>query len=274
MQPATLGLILFAALLHASWNALLRGGSDRFWSMGAMNLALGLMGLATLLVLGPPAPESLPCVVASGLLHILYNGLLVLTYRTGDLGQTYPIARGLSPALVAAGAALAAGEYLSAPAALGVVLVCGGILALARGGVGGTGLAAALATGATIAAYTVVDGLGVRRSGDWLAYTGAMFCFHLALPGWLLAVRGREAFAAPPRQVGLALAGGAISVAAYAVVIWAMQRGAMGAVSALRETSVVFAVLLGRLFLGERLNAGRLAASGVIALGAALIGHG
>jgi len=276
MTPSLTVLVLLAALLHAAWNAMLRGGADRFWTMGMMNLVPGLFGLGTCLVIGLPAPESLPMVVASGLLHILYNGLLVLTYRSGDLGATYPVARGSSPALVAIGAGLAAGETLPLPAALGVMLVSGGILglALARGGIGRAGLLAALGTGATIAGYTVVDGLGVRVSGDWLAYTAAMFTFHLCLPAWVLARRGAGALRGRGRQLGPALAGGAVSVAAYAVVIWAMQRGAMGAVSALRETSVVFAVLLGRLFLGETLSLGRIAAAAVITLGAVLIAAG
>lgn len=275
MAPSVVGLILLAALMHASWNALLRGGQDRFWSMGVMNIAPGLIGLCTCLWIGLPAAASLPLVVASGLLHILYNALLVLTYRTGDLGQTYPIARGSSPALVSVGAAILAGELLPLWAGVGVALVSGGIVALAltRGGVGRASLLAALATGSTIAAYTLVDGLGVRVSGDWVAYTAAMFCFHLALPVWLVARRGLRSLAGKPRQMSLALAGGTISIAAYAVVIWAMQKGAMGAVSALRETSVVFAVLLGWLFLGEKLTVERLAASAVIALGAVLIGY-
>lgn len=275
MDASVVALVLLAALLHAGWNALLRGGEDRFWSMGVMNIAPGCIGLGVCLWGGLPSAASLPLVVASGLLHILYNALLVLTYRSGDLGQTYPIARGTSPALVSVGAALLAGEVLPLAAAVGVALVSGGIVALAlsRGGVGRAGLVAALATGATIAAYTLVDGLGVRVSGDWLAYTAAMFCFHLALPAWLVARRGVRALAGKPRQFGLAILGGTVSVAAYAVVIWAMRTGAMGAVSALRETSVVFAVLLGRIVLGEGLTARRLAASLVIALGAVLIGQ-
>ena len=276
MAPSVVAFVLFAALLHASWNALLRGGEDRFWSMGVMNIAPGAIGLAVCLWVGLPSRESLPLVVLSGLLHILYNALLVLTYRSGDLGQTYPIARGSSPALVSVGAALLAGELLPLSAAIGVALVSGGIiaLALARGGVGRAGLLAALATGTTIAGYTLVDGLGVRVSGDWLAYTAAMFCFHLVLPAWLVARRGARALAGKPKQLGMALAGGTISIAAYSVVIWAMQKGAMGAVSALRETSVVFAVLLGRIFLGETLTVNRVVASCVIAVGAVLIGHG
>lgn len=276
MSPPVVALVLGAALLHAAWNALLRGGGDRLWSMSVMNLAVGGLGLAGVLAFGLPAPASWPCVVASGLIHIAYNVLLLATYRSGDLGQTYPIARGSSPALVALGAALFAGERTTLPASLGIAFVCCGILALARakGGLGRASLGAALGTGVAIAAYTLVDGIGVRASGDWRAYTAAMFCFHLAFPAWLLARRGRAALNAPAREVAGALGGGVASLVAYGAVIWAMQLGAMGAVSALRETSVVFAALFGRVFLAETLTAGRVAACTVIALGAALIGHG
>lgn len=275
MSPAVVVLVLVAAFLHAGWNTLLRGGADRLWSMSVMNLAVGGLGLAGTIVLGLPNPASWPYVVASGLIHIAYNGLLLLTYRSGDLGQTYPIARGSSPAMVALGAALLAHEHPGAWGGVGIALVCAGILALAlaKGGIGRASLLAALGTGATIAAYTLVDGIGVRLSGDWLAYTAAMFCFHLAFPIWLVALRGRRVLEARPMDFAKGLGGGVISLVAYAAVIWAMLLGAMGAVSALRETSVVFAAVLGRLFLAERLTAGRIAACLVIALGAALIGH-
>ncbi|CAA2102796.1 hypothetical protein MBUL_01868 [Methylobacterium bullatum] len=275
MTASVVALVLVAAFLHAGWNTLLRGGTDRLWSMSVMNLAVGGLGLVGLLAFGLPNPSSWPYAVASGFIHIAYNALLLVTYRSGDLGQTYPIARGSSPAMVALGAALVAREHPDVLGAAGIALVSCGILALAfaKGGVARSQLIAALGTGATIAAYTLVDGIGVRVSGDWLSYTAAMFCFHLAFPIWLAFVRGSRVLDASPVESAKALGGGVISLVAYAVVIWAMRLGAMGAVSALRETSVVFAALLGRAFLAERLTAGRIAACLVIALGAALIGH-
>lgn len=274
MSPTVVALVLFAAFLHASWNTLLRGGADRLWTMAVINLAVGVLALVGTVIVGLPCPASWPFVVASGFIHLLYNALLVLTYRTGDLGQTYPIARGSSPALVLLGAQPFAGERPGWTATLGIVLVCGGILSLApqRGGLDRASLLAALATGASIAAYTLVDGLGVRVSGDWLAYTSAMFCFHLLLPVWLVWRRGFNGLARPRVEFAKAMSGGAISIAAYGVVIWAMQLGAMGAISALRELSVVFAAFLGRIFLGEPLTAARIASCVVIALGAVLIG--
>lgn len=276
MSAPVLGLVLFAAFLHAGWNTLLRGGADRLWSMSVINIAVGGLAVVGVAIFGLPARESWPFVVVSGVLHLLYNALLVLTYRSGDLGQTYPIARGSSPALVSLGAAVFAREYPDGIAVLGILLVSAGILSLApqRGGLDRASLLAALATGVSIAAYTLVDGLGVRVSGDWLAYTCAMFCFHLALPAWLVWRRGFAGLRAPRLEFAKALGGGVTSIGAYGLVIWAMQLGAMGAVSALRETSVVFAAVLGWLFLGERLSVARVASCLVIAAGAALIGHG
>lgn len=274
MTGPTLVLVLFAALLHATWNALLRRGEDRLRAMAIMDLVLGLGGLATVAVTGLPAAPSLPWAFASGLLHFAYNVLLVRTYRAGDLGETYPIARGSSPALVTLGASLLAGERMNATGLLGVVLVTGGIatLVFARGAtLRAASLFTALATGASIACYTVVDGVGVRVSNDWLAYTGAMFVLELMFPLWFVAMRGIGAMRGTARETAKACGGGAVSFAAYGVVIWALRLDAMGAVSALRETSVVFAALLGRFWLGETLTAKRLTSCGVIALGAACL---
>jgi drug/metabolite transporter (DMT)-like permease len=274
----SIALVLSAALLHASWNALLRGGADRTQSMLIMCIVTGLTGLAMLAVAGLPVSAA-NYLVASGLIHLCYNALLVRMYRSGDLGETYPIARGTSPALIALGGSVFAGEWMGPLGIVGVGLVCAGIFMLAAGRTGdgvlrlrGMSLTAALATGVSIAAYSVVDGLGVRASGNWIAYTGGIFAFFLAMPLWYLARQGRTAFAISQAEAAKAASGGLISLAAYGVIIWAMQGNAMGAVSALRETSVVFAALLGAVFLGERLTGLRLAACCIIAAGAACVG--
>jgi drug/metabolite transporter (DMT)-like permease len=267
-------LVLLAALLHASWNALLRGGADRAQSMAIMNATLGIAGVVLLLIAGLPAPASWAYVVATGVLHWIYVALLVVTYRSGDLGETYPVARGSSPALVALGGSLFAGEWMNLPGIVGVGLVCAGIfmLAAARGRLRQMNLPAALATGVSIAAYTVVDGLGVRASGNWLGYTAAIFSFSIVVPLWFLAKSGAAFFNAPAGEIAKAVGGGVISLLAYGAIIWAMQDSAMGAVSALRETSVVFAALLGAIFLHERLTGWRIAACCIIAAGAACVG--
>jgi drug/metabolite transporter (DMT)-like permease len=278
LTPFSIALVLSAAFLHASWNALLRGGADRAKSMLIMCVTLGFTGVGMMVVAGLPA-AAVGYVTASGLIHLCYNALLVRMYHSGDLGETYPVARGTSPALIALGGSLFAGEWMGVLAMLGIGLVCGGIflLAAARGESGyarlrGMNLPYALATGVSIAGYSVVDGLGVRAAGNFVAYTGGIFAFFLATPLWYLARRGRAAFAISFPEMIKAAIGGLISLAAYAAIIWAVQSNAMGAVSALRETSVVFAALLGAVFLKERLTGLRLAACCIIAAGAICVG--
>jgi drug/metabolite transporter (DMT)-like permease len=274
LTPFAIVLVLSAALLHASWNALLRGGADRAQSMLVMNIAVGVAGLAMLAVAGLPSSAAV-YVVASGALHLIYNALLVVMYRSGDLGETYPVARGTSPALVALGGSLFAGEWMGLMASVGIGLVCAGIFMLAAARTGrlhAMNLPAALATGVSIAAYTIVDGIGVRASGNWIAYVGGIFAFFLVMPLWYLARRQLAMFVMSPAEVAKAASGGLISLAAYGAIIWAMQTGSMGAVSALRETSVLFAALLGAIFLNERLTVLRIAACCIIAAGAACVG--
>jgi drug/metabolite transporter (DMT)-like permease len=274
LTPFSITLVLLAAFMHAGWNALLRGGADRAQSMAMMSATLGIAGLVLLAVAGFPAPASWVYVIASGVLHWIYVALLVVTYRSGDLGETYPIARGSSPALVALGGSLFAGEWMNLLGITGVGLVCAGIfmLAAAKGRWHVMNLPWALATGVCIAAYTIIDGIGVRVSGNWLGYTAGIFAFFIAAPLWFLARDGMAFFYTPGKEIGKAVGGGLISIAAYGAIIWAMQASPMGAVSALRETSVVFAALLGAAFLDERLTMQRIVACGIIAAGAVCVG--
>jgi drug/metabolite transporter (DMT)-like permease len=268
------GFVLLAALLHATWNAMLHGNEDRFLSMTWMSICIAIVSITALPFLPLPHAGAWPCIVASGLVHIVYNMALVRAYRSGDLGETYPIARGSSPMLVALGAALFAREYPGVLPIVGIALVSAGIISLAlqRGNVSRKGAFAAFVTGATIAVYTVIDGIGVRASGSAVSYTAWMFAFYALMLPLFISMRGAQALRAPVPVIVQNAAGGLVSIAAYGIVIWAMQFGAMGAVSALRETSVVFAALIGRMFLSERLSARRLISCCVIALGAVCIG--
>ncbi|WP_250503852.1 DMT family transporter [Caballeronia sp. AZ7_KS35] len=279
MFTYTGGVVLLAAVLHASWNAMLHGNRDRFFSMTWMSIAIGAVSAIVVFYLPMPAKAAWPYIVASGLVHIVYNVSLVRSYRRGDLAQAYPIARGSSPMLVTLGAAIFAHEAIGPLHALGIVLISGGIIALAlQGGrVSRAGVLAALTTGVTIAIYTVIDGIGVRLSdGEALTYTAWMFMFYWFMPMIFVAKRGPAALWTPvkraPMAVGSSLAGGLVSIAAYGIVIWAMQSGAMGTVSALRETSVVFAALIGRVFLQEAVSARRWLACVVVAVGAVCLG--
>lgn len=276
MSVSVVALVLFAAVLHASWNALLRSGADRLWSMTVMCVAIAIAcGLLAPFV-PIPTLASWPYAALSALLHTGYNLFLVRTYRDGDLGQTYPISRGSSPVLVSLGAWLLVGEVPDGLALAGVALVSGGIISLAFQGrvIGFGSLPYALGTGCFIGAYSVTDGIGARLAGSPLGYTIWMcLLWGITAPIVYLILRGRQGWIRGARETTLAAGGGIVSLIAYGIVIYAMSLGAMGSVSALRETSVVFAALLGRMFLAERLTASRLTACAVVALGAILIGH-
>jgi drug/metabolite transporter (DMT)-like permease len=279
MLSSTGALVLFAAFLHASWNAMLHGHRDRFVSMTWIAMAMAAASTVVALFSPWPVAAAWPYIVASGLTHIAYNLCLVWAYRGTDLARAYPIARGSSPVLVTLGAALFARESIGPVHVLGVLLISGGIVSLALRGdrLSRPGLLAALATGATIAVYTVIDGIGIRVSdGRMLAYTPWMFMLNWLMPLPFIAMRGTAALWAPvrdePRMVLSSCIGGLVSIAAYGIVIWAMQSGAMGTVSALRETSVVFAVLIGRLFLREKVGLAQWCSCLVVAAGAICLG--
>jgi drug/metabolite transporter (DMT)-like permease len=279
MLSAAGGFVLLAAILHASWNAMLHGNRDRYLSMTWMSIVIAIVSTLVVAVLPFPAAGAWPFIIASGLVHIVYNMSLIRSYRRSDLSVAYAIARGSSPLLVTLGAALFAREAISPVHALGIALISGGILTLALldKHVSRADMLAALSTGAIIALYTVIDGLGVRQSGGQaVAYTAWMFMFYWLMPVLFVASRGLPALLSPirthPASVGTSLVGGLVSIGAYGIVIWAMQSGAMGGVSALRETSVVFAALIGRLFLGEAMSAKRWTVCAVVAAGAVCLG--
>jgi drug/metabolite transporter (DMT)-like permease len=262
-----------AAILHAGWNAVLRSGGDRLWSMALMMIAVTCASAVALLFVPWPNAASWPYVIASAAIHTGYNLSLVRTYRVGDLGQTYPVSRGSSPLLVSLGALIFAHETPSLVAAFGIALVSLGILSLAFEGrkFRTDFLPAALTTGVLIGAYTVIDGIGVRRAGDAMAYSFSMFLlWSLITPPLYFMLRGRPP-AYTPVQTAMAMTGGLVSIVAYTIVIWAMQFDAMGVVSALRETSVVYAALIGRIFLKEKLGGWRIAACLAIACGTACL---
>ena len=266
-------LVLSTAVLHAGWNAVLRHGRDGLWTFTLIATGGAALSSAFLPFLPLPRPASLPFLAASFLLHTAYSVLLILAYRWGDLGAVYPVARGSAPPLVTAGAAIFAHEYLGAAPLAAIAVVSLGIIALSRDHLAAAAppraVAAALATGMVIASYSVVDGMGARLAGHPLAYAFWLEAVDfLPWPFVLLARRGtlRGSRAAPGDGARAAL-GGAVSIIAYALVLWAMTLAPLGIVSALRETSVVFAALIGWLFLGERLSWRRLGACCLIAAG-------
>jgi drug/metabolite transporter (DMT)-like permease len=275
----TLGIsaiVVLAAVMHASWNAMLRAGTDRFWSMTVMCIAIAFVCALAALIVPMPAQASWIYAICSAVLHVGYNLFLIRTYRRGDLGQTYPISRGSSPLLVTLGAAAFAGELPDPVSMLGVVLVCAGILSLAFQGrrFGIESLPYALGTGCFIGAYSVVDGIGVRLSGTAAGYTAWMcLMWGVMAAAVYVAMRGSQSLFRGFSETWPSVVGGMVSLLAYGIIIFAMSVSPMGPVSALRETSVVFAALIGRTFLREQLSPYRIAACIIVALGAICIGH-
>ncbi|WP_410014954.1 EamA family transporter [Sodalis sp. C49] len=268
-------LILCAALLHAGWNTLLRGGADRLWSMTVMCLAVAIASAAIALCLAPPAKASWMYALLSAGLHVGYNLFLVRSYQAGDLGQTYPVSRGSSPLLITVAASVFDGERIGMGALLGIVLISGGIISLTFTGrrLAPANLSYALGTGCFIAAYSVTDGIGVRLSGAPMAYTAWMCAlWGILMPAVYIGLRGVTSLLTPRPGFITAFIGGLVSLLAYGIVIYAMAGAPMGAVSALRETSILFAAAMGYFFLGEALTVRKMLACAVIAAGAILIG--
>jgi len=279
LQPDLVFLVLLAALAHAGWNAVVKASGARSSTFAVMLLTGGAVGLAGVVLLPLPAPEAWLYLVVSAVVHYGYYGFLLLAYRHGDLSHVYPLARGSAPLAVAAGAWLLAGEALTPVGVAGLALASVGLMSLAfedgfpRGNAGKP-VFYALGTGLLIAAYTVVDGLGVRASLAPLSYIVWLNLLE-ALPIVLwLAVRRPEGFV---RATGPwwrhGLIGGLLATAAYGFVIYAMSAGGMAHVSALRETSTLFAALIGTLILGEkgggparRIVAAALVSGGILAL--------
>jgi drug/metabolite transporter (DMT)-like permease len=276
LTPLVLVVVLAAAVLHAGWNAMLRSGADRLWTMTAMSTVVAVVCALLLPFVPNPAPPSWPYIVLSGALHVGYCLFLVMAYRTGDFVQTYPIARGSSPLLVTLGAAVFAGERLSLGTTAAILLVAGGIMALAfeKKRFSTASVQAALGTGCFIGAYSVTDGLGVQLSGSALGYTVWMcLLWGVGMPLVYLALREPRSWRRPAADNVQAVVAGLLSLLAYGLILWAMQRAPLGPVSALRETSVVFAALMGWLLLRQPLGLRRAMACTLIALGAAWLGY-
>lgn len=268
MSPAVAAAVLFSAVLHAAWNALLRGSSDRQSATGWIGAAAFMLCAPWLPFVGLPN-RAWPFVLASAALHIVYLGLLASAYEKTDLSVAYPIARGSSPLLVALGGASLASERLSLPSMIGILLVCGGILLIGLDSKkwDRSALAIALSIGAVIAAYTILDGLGARRCDSSAQYN--LWCFSIY--GCAVAVQRLRFGDVRCRLRGhlSSVVGGLFSVVAYSIVTWAMVHAQMGLVSALRETSTLFATLIGVAWLKERATLLRIAGCASIVLGSA-----
>ncbi|WP_406286712.1 EamA family transporter [Embleya sp. NBC_00896] len=270
MTPAVTAAVLGSAGLHAAWNALAHGLKDRLGTMIMIQVGGLCLGLACLPFVGIPAAGAWPWLLGSAALHTAYNLLLLEAYRLGDFGQVYPIARGTSPWLTALIGVTLLHEYLTATQTVGVVVISIGMLVLAlAGGIPGRAEAAAvlaaLATGGAIALYTVLDGVGARSAGSAMSYAAWLFVLESAPTIVVLHYRrGPDPERNPQRVWGLL--GGAMSVVAYTLVIWAQTRGTLATIAALRESSVVIGAIIGTVVFHETYGRHRIAAT-VLVLG-------
>lgn len=278
--------VLAAAVLHAGWNAMAKGVTDRLGLFVRMAVVSVAVAGPALVWTAPPLRPSWPWLAASVVVHLGYNLALMAAYRVGDFNQTYPLARGIGPLIVAGVAVALIGESLPAPATAGVLLIAGAI-----GVVGLTpwrkvranrpALAAAVLTGVAIGAYTVIDGIGVRRSGSPVSYTlwlvGLQGLVTVAVfAGIRWAAARRAGAGAPAVRAGwpTAVTAAAMSVLAYGLVLWAQTHGALAAVAALRESSVVVAAVIGMVVFDEPMGRIRVAASIAVAAGVVLLAAG
>jgi len=269
-------LVLSAAFLHAGWNALVKTASDRLLVISAVAFAQSLTGALVIPIVSTPDMASWPAIGLSTLFHYIYYAFLFQMYRFGDLSQVYPLARGLAPVLVAIGAAIFGNEILSLPSYIGVSVASAGIASIAflqesplKNNP--AALFIAIGTGTIIAGYTVTDGIGVRLSGSPFGYIA--WLFFLEFPVVLFAFyRRRGRIISLLRREWKHFTGtGISSMFAYGIVIYAVKFAPMAAVSALRESSVIIAALIGTFLLGERPWQQRVGAAVIVAVGVSLI---
>lgn len=265
--PVTLA-VLGAALLHATWNALLKASEDKNLDTVAVAVGSGAVALAAAPWLPAPAPASWPWLAGSAAVHILYFLLLAGAYRWGELSYSYPIMRGGGPMIVAVAGVFLIGEIPSLKQGLAIALICAGILAFAHGSHNRRATVFAVGNAAVIAAYTIIDAQGARASGAPVSYTLWFFVANGLVIGALAAARFGPALPAHLRRHWpRALAGGACAVGAYGIALWAMTRAPIALVAALRETSVIFAAILAFVFLKEKLTGRRIVATGTVLAG-------
>ena len=270
-------MVLGAAVLHAAWNVLVKVTADRLVMIAIMMMSQVAVSIFAVPFVALPTPESWPYIWASAALNTAYCVFLINAYRYGDLSHVYPIARGVAPLIVAVMSVAIVGETLSGQAGLSVVVIALGImsLTLARGAEGfrePRAMLYAVGTGVFIAGYTVVDGLGARLADSAESYTFWVHLFN-GVPIALLALylRRGQVFVSVRKAWKVGVLGGIVSLLAYWIVIWAMTQAPMALVSAVRETSMVFAVLFGVFVLKERLDLVRLASTSITVIGTAML---
>jgi len=278
MENVVFLAVLFAAACHAGWNALIKVGLDPLSTTTLISLGAGLVALAFVPLVGVPAWAAWPWLIASVLVHLFYFASLIESYRTGDLGQVYPIARGSAPLMTATVTTLFVGEKLSPIGWGGILaLVVGVLLLSARGGrelalVDRRAIGFAFFTALTVCGYSVVDGIGARLSGNANAYSLWLFVgIAVAMMPYAIFRDGRDVIPAMQRFWWRGLAGGALQLLSYGIAIWAMTVAPIAIVATLRETSVLFGAIIAVLVLKEPLRAARILAACLIVCGLIMI---
>jgi drug/metabolite transporter (DMT)-like permease len=269
--------VLLGAALHASWNALVKSGSDPFLDTVSVTTCAAVVTAAVVAFLPLPQESSWRYLIASVAIHVAYFALLVLAYRGGDLSLVYPIMRGTAPAFTAVLAAALLGEQPPWGGWAGVFLVSGGVLLLAADSPREAGfrlapVVFALLNAGVIVAYSLVDGLGARLSGNAFSYTGWMILLTGVLVFVIsLALRGRQVAGHVLAHWKKGAVGGSCTFAAYSLALWAMTKAPIAPVAALRETSIVFSTLLAFFFLKERITTLRYVSIAIVMAGAIAI---
>jgi drug/metabolite transporter (DMT)-like permease len=273
LPPAVTLAVLAAAVTHAAWNAIAHGIKDQTLAFALIGVGGIVAAIPLIIVAAVPRSASWPYLLASVAVHVFYVLLLMQCYRLGEFSQVYPLARGISPPLVTILAAVFVHEHLALTQVAGVVIVSAGLAALVFGGgrPGKAAFLAAVGTGLTIAAYTTVDGVGVRLSASPDGYIAWLILLEsLCVPMFALARRRDVLLKQPPRVLLSGLAAGALSLLAYGLVLWAQTRGALAPIAALRETSVIFGAIIGALVFREPFGRTRITAT-VIVVGGILL---
>jgi drug/metabolite transporter (DMT)-like permease len=278
MENAVFLAVLFAAACHAGWNALIKIGLDPLATTTLISLGGGVVAFLLVPLAGLPAAAAWPWLIASIIVHLFYFASLIESYRTGDLGLVYPIARGSAPLMTTAVTTVIVGEKLSPVGWFGIVLLVVGVLLLsARGGrelaeIDRRGIGFALFTALTICAYSVVDGIGARLSANPNAYSLWLFAgIAVVMLPYAIYRGGIGVLPAMRRFWRRGLAGGALQVVSYGIAIWAMTAAPIAVVAALRETSVLFGAVIAVVLLKEPLRAVRVGAACLIVCGLILI---
>ncbi len=258
MSSFVLAAVLFGALLHAAWNALIKLQSDKFAAAASVAILAGVVGLPVMAALPAPPAEAWPYLAASALIHVGYFALVAFAYRSADLGVAYPLTRGSAPVITALLAFLLIGETLGWNGWLAVAAVAAGIVALSadalvRGGLTRSTAAGAILNAGVIVTYTLIDGLGARVVGNGLIYVAWMLAgTAILIFALMFAIRGTAFLVELRKGWLLGLVGAVLTIASYSIALWAMTRAPIGLVAALRETSVLIAAVLGAIFFNEQ----------------------